>query len=144
MSGVSISRSYAILVGIEGYMKVKLKKKNVEEKISEEKTKILQKAEAHSRDDDDDEDVPEVSRSRPVRKKETTSSDAPPDAESKREVTENKGEEKGGGFFSGLVKTITNRGSKADETESKTVKIQGRGIPGTAPEEGVPAPEGKR
>lgn len=123
-------------------MKVKHKKKNVEEKISEEKTKVLQKVEAYSRDDDDDED--DVSRSRPLRKKETTSSDAPPDAESKREVTENKGEEKGGGVFSGLVKTITNRGSKADETESKTVKIQGRGIPGTAPEEGVPAPEGMR
>lgn len=41
MSHVSISRSYAVLVGIEGYMKFKQKKKDVKDKLDEEKFKAL-------------------------------------------------------------------------------------------------------
>lgn len=130
MSRVSISRSYAVLVGIEGYMKFKQKKKDVKDKIEEEKAKLANKQD--NRDGGEDE-VPDVSRSRPTQKKTTTVNQVT--------AEEEESGDKNTGFFSTIARKITSRGSTQ---ESKTVTIRGRGVPGTAPEEGVPAPEGKR
>ncbi|EED16189.1 IQ calmodulin-binding motif protein [Talaromyces stipitatus ATCC 10500] len=127
MSRVSISRSYAVLVGIEGYMKFKQKKKDVKDMIEEEKSKVSSKKEK-----EEGEEVPDVSRSRPTRKKSKTTTTT---------VAATEEENEKGGFFSTIARTITRRGTTQ---ESKTVTISGRGVPGTAPEEGVPAPEGKR
>lgn len=134
MSRVSISRSYAVLVGIEGYMKFKQKKKDVNDKIEEEKAKLANKQD--SRDGGEDE-VPDVSRSRPTQKKTTTT----PTTVNQVTAEEEESGGKNTGFFSTIARKITSRGSTQ---ESKTVTIRGRGVPGTAPEEGVPAPEGKR
>uniref|UniRef100_A0A093XIJ8 Putative membrane protein ycf1 n=1 Tax=Talaromyces marneffei PM1 TaxID=1077442 RepID=A0A093XIJ8_TALMA len=68
MSHVSISRSYAVLVGIEGYMKFKQKKKDVKDKIEEERSKIANRQQK----DQEGEDVPDVSRSRLTQKKSST------------------------------------------------------------------------
>ncbi|PCH01081.1 Hypothetical protein PENO1_044640 [Penicillium occitanis (nom. inval.)] len=133
MSRVSISRSYAVLVGIEGYMKFKQKKKDVKDKIEEEKAKIANQQDSKEGGEDE---LPDVSRSRPTQKKTTTTT--------VNQVATDDEEESSGkktGFFSTIARRITSRGSTQ---ESKTVTIRGRGIPGTAPEEGVPAPEGKR
>jgi hypothetical protein len=133
MSRVSISRSYAVLVGIEGYMKFKQKKKDVKDKIEEEKAKIANQQDSKEGGEDE---LPDVSRSRPTQKKTTTTM--------VNQVATDDEEESSGkktGFFSTIARRITSRGSTQ---ESKTVTIRGRGIPGTAPEEGVPAPEGKR
>lgn len=134
MSRVSISRSYAVLVGIEGYMKFKQKKKDVKDKIEEEKAKVANSK--HDSKEKDDDEVPDVSRSRPTQKKTTATTTV-----DQVSAEEEKGGEKKTGFFSTIARRITSRGSTQ---ESKTVTIRGRGVPGTAPEEGVPAPEGKR
>lgn len=131
MSRVSISRSYAVLVGIEGYMKFKQKKKDVKDKIEEEKAKVANKQDSKEGENE----VPDVSRSRPTQKKTTTT------AVNQVATEDEKNDGKKTGFFSTIARRITSRGSTQ---ESKTVTIRGRGIPGTAPEEGVPAPEGKR
>ncbi|RAH50623.1 IQ calmodulin-binding motif protein [Aspergillus brunneoviolaceus CBS 621.78] len=53
MSGVSISKSYAVLLGIEGYTRTKRKVRALHEKADEAKHKLLrkrrEKAEAHER-----------------------------------------------------------------------------------------------
>lgn len=131
MSRVSISRSYAVLVGIEGYMKFKQKKKDVKDKIEEEKAKIANKQDS----EEAGEEVPDVSRTRPTQKKTTTTT------VDQITTEEEKSGVKKTGFFSNIARKITRRGSTQ---ESQTMTIRGRGVPGTAPEEGVPAPEGKR
>jgi hypothetical protein len=117
-------------------MKFKQKKKDVKDKIEEEKAKV-----ANNKQDskEGEEDVPDVSRSRPTQKK-TTTATVNQVATEEEENGEN-GSGKKTGFFSTIARRITSRGSTQ---ESKTITIRGRGIPGTAPEEGVPAPEGKR
>jgi hypothetical protein len=120
-------------VGIEGYMKFKQKKKDVKDKIEEEKSKFANKQDSK----EGEENVPDVSRSRPTRKKTTTTT--------VNQVEEEKNADKGSGKKTGFFSTIARRITSRESTqESKTVTIRGRGIPGTAPEEGVPAPEGKR
>jgi hypothetical protein len=137
MSHVSISRSYAVLVGIEGYMKFKQKKKDVKEKIEEEKSK---KTSSNDRNDSREGDVPEISKSRPTQEKVGTMEtvNRVDTAESEKQPASKSGGKKA--VFAAIARTFSRRGSR----ESKTVEIRGRGIPGTAPEEGVPAPEGHR
>ncbi|OKL56996.1 hypothetical protein UA08_07716 [Talaromyces atroroseus] len=149
MSHVSISRSYAILVGIEGYMKFKQKKKVVKEKIEEEKkSKYLNHSPSSNEKTDgngvrDGDDIPEISRSRPTQKKVGTTTTV--NRVSTRESTEKQPDNGSGKKRTGLLSAITRKLSKRGSTqESKPVEIRGRGIPGTAPEEGVPAPEGHR
>lgn len=152
MSHISISRSYAVLVGIEGYMKFKQKKKDVKDKIAEEKAKVANKK--SEKDQNDSENgtnaVPDVSRTRPTEKKATTgdvdqistTTTTTTTTQEKQQVNgDAESTQKKTGFFSKIAKTITRRGSTQ---ESKTVEIRGRGVPGTGPEEGVPPPEGDR
>ncbi|KAJ9193603.1 hypothetical protein DTO021D3_6860 [Paecilomyces variotii] len=98
MSRVSISKSYAVLVGIEGYAKVKKGKKKFHEKIDTIKAK-------HSQH------------------KEINSSHADKLTKSESQKEEHDHQQNG---------------------KDLPIRPKGRGIPGTAPEEGVPPPEGRR
>ncbi|KAL1879498.1 hypothetical protein Plec18167_003955 [Paecilomyces lecythidis] len=97
MSRVSISKSYAVLVGIEGYAKVKKGKKKFHEKIDTLKAKHNQQKES------------DASNTTKLTKSESQTGDH-------------------------------------DHQNGKDLPIRpkGRGVPGTAPEEGVPPPEGTR
>ncbi|GAD94152.1 IQ calmodulin-binding motif protein [Paecilomyces variotii No. 5] len=98
MSRVSISKSYAVLVGIEGYAKVKKGKKKFHEKMDTLKAKHNQHKESDSSHADK------------------------------------------------LFKTESQTGDHDPQQNDKDLPIRpkGRGVPGTAPEEGVPPPEGTR
>lgn len=144
MSRVSISRSYVVLVGIEGYMKFKQKKKDVKDKIDEGNAKSNALVPGDKQQEKDD--APDISRSRPTQKKPTTT--AATTATTIGEESVNSQDRKGSrsektGLFSTMARTFTRRSNTTTTEDKESVPIRGRGIPGTAPE-GVPAPEEKR
>lgn len=132
MSRVSISRSYAVLVGIEGYMKFKQKKKDVKDKLDEEKFKALNISDDKQNGNPDNTENP----SRRTTQNDEISSVATNSAEIRDEQSSRKPR-----FLTGLVKTLTRKDS---QPQNQGVDTRGRGIPGTVPEEGVPAPAGHR
>ena len=131
MSRVSISKSYAVLVGIEGYTKTKRKVKSAGESIVHGKNKALH---------------PEK-----VRQEEAEKRDKSQSAEKERQYLQKLREEE-----LAQERGLTDRmrdglrlrsGEPIPRDPSSPVKdtpTEGRGVPGTGPEDGVPPPEGHR
>ncbi|OJJ46074.1 hypothetical protein ASPZODRAFT_2041224 [Penicilliopsis zonata CBS 506.65] len=153
MSRVSISRSYAVLVGIEGYTKTKRKVRALHEKVDSSKQKFHQRREENATNDDSDEGTTHhhywTGGSQAEEEKQFLASTIGRSSDPQAVIT---GGPKGKRLW-GTLKNLARRGSKDELVSSPTpttapttgsVRMQGRGIPGTAPEEGVPPPEGKR
>ena len=127
MSRVNISKSYAILIGMEKYTKSKKKADGAIDAIVHQKDKLLH---------------PEK-----VKAEEEAEKDKSQSAQKEREWLEQEeqlqinGKEKKG---SGLVKRLTNKlkigRSKKDEIKQSEITGKERGIGSTGPEGGVPAP----
>jgi hypothetical protein len=105
-------------------MKFKQKKKDVKDKLDEEKFKALNIS--------DNTENP----SRRTTQNDEISSVATDSAQTRDEESSRKPS-----FITGLVKTLSRKDS---QPQGQAVDIRGREIPGTAPEEGVPAPVGHR
>jgi hypothetical protein len=131
MSRVSISKSYAVLVGMESYTRTKRKVKDVESMLEHEKDKVLH---------------PDKVRLQHEQQKDKSQS-----AEKERQHLESRkledertrqGKINGGSLSSRFARKLGLR--VKEENNGETLGDRGRGIPGQGPEDGVPAPEGKR
>jgi hypothetical protein len=131
MSRVSISKSYAVLVGMEGYTRTKRKVKNIEQRLEHDKDKILHPEKVKQQD----EQLKDKSES----------------AEKERQYLEHcklkdgdqgQGHAKGKSLSFKLARMLRLHG-KEDGGREKPGP-EGRNIPGGGPEDGVPPPEGKR
>ena len=124
MTRVSISKSYAVLMGMESYTRTKRKVKNIESKLGHEKDKLVH---------------PERVRQQDEQQKDKSQS-----AEKERKWLENhKAEEE----------KEREGGRKHERLSSRIAMKLGlhpkgnndrRGVPGVVPEDGVPPLEGKR
>jgi hypothetical protein len=131
MSRVSISKSYAVLVGIEGYTRTKRKVKDVEKSLEHNKDKIL---------------YPEKIKQQDEQLKDKSQS-----AEKERKYLEHRKLEDGEKLQGhNKVKSLSSRlaqklrlHGKGDNGRERPGH-EGRDIPGEGPEDGVPPPEGKR
>jgi hypothetical protein len=131
MSRVSISKSYAVLVGMEGYTRTKRKVKEVEQRLEHDKDKILH---------------PEK-----VKQQEEQLKDKSQSAEKERQYLEHRklkdgeegqGQTKEKSLSSKLARMLRLRGNEDNDKERPGAEA--RNIPGEGPEDGVPPPEGKR
>lgn len=133
MSHVSISRSYAILVGLESYVKTRKKIKNVEKAVGHQVDKVV--------------------RPEKVRAEEEAQHDHSKSAQKEREYLEKQrldelnGRQNQKKSSRSLSKRLSNAWGritgKAVAFDNQGLREE-RGIPGTGPEDGVPAPEGHR
>lgn len=133
MSHVSISRSYAVLVGLEGYVKTRRKVKKIEKSATHQFDKVL--------------------HSEKVREEEEAAQDHSQSARKEREYLEKQRlaerecshspKESGRGLTKKLSTAWNRVTGKQAAIENQGVK-EARGIPGTGPEDGVPAPDGDR
>ena len=127
MSRVSIPKSYAILVGMERYTRAMKKVENAGGKVKYKKDKLLH---------------PEK-----VKQEEEAKKDKSQSAEKEREHLEKlKLEEAQKGendkSRSGRLSKLFGRFKGKKESEGATGSV--RRVSGTGPEDGIPAPEGKR
>lgn len=133
MSRVSISRSYAILVGLESYVKTR------------RKIKKGQKALTHEFD--------KLARPEKVKAEEEAAQDHSQSAQREREYLEkqrlqerdqhNSPKESGRGMRKKLSSAWGRVTGKTTAIEHQGVSKE-RGVPGTGPEDGIPPPEGHR
>lgn len=131
MSRVSISKSYAVLVGMEGYARTKRKVKDMEASLEHEKDKILHPEKAKQQD----EQLKDKSQSAEKERKYLEHRRA--------EDEENRqGDKKDKRLSSRLARKLGLRDKKNNDRERPG--NEGRAIPGEGPENGVPPPEGKR
>ena len=131
MSHVSVSRSYAILVGLESYVKTRKKIKSVETRVVHEKDKLLNPEKIKA------EEAAQQDQSKSAEKERLY-------LEQQRKAAEAEADERQANrslsarLSRSLGKLKPQKGSIDHEgTEPKR-------SPGTGPEDGVPAPEGKR
>ena len=133
MSRVSISRSYAVLVGMESYLRTKKKVDKAHKAVGHEADKLLK---------------PDK-----VKAAEEAARDKSQSAEKERQYLEqqrreHKNQGSGRGIDRGLVSRLTKHfsrlsGGEAQEEEDAPAR-PGRRVGGTGPEDGVPPPEGTR
>lgn len=131
MSRVSISKSYAVLVGMEGYTRTKRKIKDVESSLEHGKEKILHPDKVRQQDEQ------QKDKSQSAEKERRYLENARLEEEKKRQGR-SKDER-----LSARVARKLRLGGK-EETNREELGSVGRGIPGVGPEDGVPPPEGKR
>lgn len=128
MSKVSISRSYAILVGLEGYVKTRRKIKKAEKAVEHQIDKVVRPEKVRAEKEAQEDHSKSAQREREYLAKQQAAE--PSSAKKSR--------------------TLTKRLSNAwGRITGKTVgfendKVHERDVPGTGPEDGVPAPDGKR
>ena len=140
MSHVSISRSYAVLVGLESYVRTRRRIKTAEKVVVREKDKLLhpeklQQEEEANRD-----------KSKSAEKERLWLE------QQQREAVEREQKHKAmshslGGRFSRALMRLKSRKNSTDDKNSRTNTqhhVQQSRVPGTGPEDGIPAPEGQR
>lgn len=133
MSRVSISRSYAILVGLESYVKTRRKLKKGQRALTHEFDKMARPEKVKAEQEAEKDHSQSAQKEREYLEKQ------------RLEEQESRSSPKESGR--GLKKRLSNAWGRVT---GKTVGIdnqgvsQERGVPGTGPEDGVPAPEGHR
>lgn len=132
MSRVNISKSYAVLVGIEGYTKTRKRVKEAENTVTHEFNKVARPEKAKK----EEEERRDKSKSAEVERQYLERQRLKQEAERKRMSPHRKLSSR----LSRAMRRLT--GKKEGEEEPFS---QDRGVPGgMGPEDGVPAPEGKR
>jgi hypothetical protein len=132
MSRVSISKSYAVLVGIEGYTKTKRKFKSAGGSIAHGKDKALHPEKVRQEEEDkrDKSQSAELERKHLQKQREEELAQQKALADRMRDGLRLRPREE------------VPRGPPSDVP--KGIPMDGRGIPGSGPEDGIPPPEGKR
>lgn len=131
MSHVSISRSYAVLVGLETYTKARKQVKNAEASVVHEKDKILnpEKVKLEEEAKQDNSKSAEKERQYLEQQREAEEREAR-ERKAKRSLT--------GRMSDAFGKMKLRKGS----VDAAPAEAQGKRVPGTGPEDGVPAPDG--
>lgn len=131
MSRVRISKSYAVLVGIESYQKSKKRVKSAKEAIAHTKDKVLhpEKVKAEEEEARDKSQSAEKERLHLQKIRE-------------EEIAQQKGLPHR--VKDGVLKLTSRENVAKEPAPAEGTPIENRGIGGTGPEDGVPAPEGKR
>lgn len=135
MSHVSISRSYAVLVGLESYTKTRKRIKAAEATVIHEKDKLIhpEKVKMEEEASRDKSQSAEKERQHLERQREAL----------EREERERKAQKSLTGKLSNaLDKLKVRKDSTLDDSSGD--EDQPSRVPGTGPEDGVPAPEGRR
>lgn len=148
MSHVSISRSYAVLVGLESYVHTRRRVKTAEKMVIREKDKVLhperiKEEEEASRDKSQSAEKERLWLAQQQREA------GEREARQKQEVSRRRS---GSESFSRLLSRIKGRKNSTSEERSSNSSNKGitgghgeeRRIPGTGPEDGIPPPEGQR
>ncbi|KIW32696.1 uncharacterized protein PV07_04225 [Cladophialophora immunda] len=135
MSHVSISRSYAVLVGLESYTKTRKRIKAVSETVVHEKDKLLnpEKVKMEEEAMRDKSESAEKERLYLEQQREAQEREARERRKAKRSLT---------GRFSSAFGKLKLRKDSSDDVPAG--EEQARRILGTGPEDGVPPPEGHR
>jgi len=135
MSHVSISRSYAVLVGMESYGKARRKIESVESRVMHAKDKLLnpEKIKAEEQAKQDKSGSAEKERVYLEQQREA-------------EATQRHGQKGDKSLGTRLVHALDKLKVQTDGANDSAVKKEEepRRMPGTGPEDGVPAPEGRR
>lgn len=124
MSHVSISRSYAILVGMEGYVKTRKKIKNAEKTVEHEFDKVV--------------------RPQKVEAEQEAGQDHSESAQKEQQYLENQRQSQKP--KQSMTKRLSNAwGRLTGKTvaDERYMVAKKRGVPGTGPEDGLPAPPGR-
>lgn len=137
MSHVSISRSYAILVGLESYTRTRKKVKAAESKVVHEKDKLLhpEKVKEEQEAQQDKSKSAEKERLYLERQRQAEEQEAR-DRKAERSLSSR--------LSHALGKLKTREDSTSASTVGDGAERQGMREPGTGPEDGIPAPEGER
>jgi hypothetical protein len=131
MSRVSISQSYAVLVGLEGYTKTRRRIKNAEQNVSHQKDKLLHPQKVKQEEESKVDKSESAKKERQYLEQERLAQEkAAQEAKANRSPKER---------ISRLFKHMRLK----EEKLSNEVSGEGRRIPGSGPEDGVPPPEGK-
>lgn len=142
MSHVSISRSYAVLVGLESYVRTRRRVKTAEKVVVREKDKLLnpgklQQEEEANRD-----------KSQSAEKERLWLEDQQRRAAEVKHQEQQQGSRSFSGRISRVLLKIKSRKNSVDVDSSSTSPSGVSGtpsrVPGTGPEDGIPAPEGQR
>lgn len=150
MSRVSISKSYAVLVGIESYKHSTKKAKDVNAKIKDGAEKVLHPEQAQRKAEAERDKSKSAAMERAAEEKKAAL--LAEEKERQREADKGKlrlgAKRRSTGFGRKLKSLISIRSKGVQDSDvpkhaSDTPGL-GRGIPGTGPEDGFPAPEGKR
>ncbi|KIW66911.1 hypothetical protein PV04_06198 [Phialophora macrospora] len=134
MSHVSISRSYAVLVGLETYTKAHKQLKNAEASVAHEKDKLLNPDKVKMEEEAQRDKSQSAETERLYLEKQREAEE--------REARERKARRSLAGRLSNAVSKLGLRKQSADSTP--TGEAQAKRILGTGPEDGVPPPEGHR
>jgi hypothetical protein len=132
MSRVSISKSYAVLVGMESYTRTKRNVKAIEHTLGYKKDKLLHPEKVREREEQEKDKTESAEKERQHLEKRRL------EEEKNRQGTKDKD----GSLSSRIARKLGLRGKTDKNREG--LGTEGRGIPGAGPEDGVPPPEGKR
>lgn len=148
MSRVSISKSYAVLVGIESYKHSRKKMTDVNTKVKDGAEKVLHPEEAQRKAEEGRDKSKSAAMERQAEERKAIEIAKAKEQQRAADIGKIRlgAKRKSGGLsrkLKGMLR-IGSKDSKESETKVDEEKILGRGIPGTGPEDGVPAPEGKR
>ncbi|OCT51390.1 IQ calmodulin-binding domain-containing protein [Cladophialophora carrionii] len=134
MSHVSISRSYAVLVGLETYTKARKQLKSAEDSVVHEKDKLLDPDKVRMEEEAQRDKSQSAETERLYLKKQREAEE--------REVRERKAKRSLTGRLSNAIGRLKFRGGSGDN--APVGEEQAKRIMGTGPEDGVPPPEGRR
>jgi hypothetical protein len=129
MSRVSISQSYAVLVGLEAYVQTRRRIKSTEAGIAHQKDKILNPDKIKAAEAAKIDNSESAKKEREFLERQRTEKAA-------RDAKTEKG-------VGARINRLFKRMSTKDDEDQGIAEGEGRGLPGTGPEDGVPPPEGK-
>lgn len=133
MSHVSISRSYAILVGLETYVKTRRKIKQAGKVMNHQMDKVMRPEKVKAEEEAAIDHSKSAQREREYLEKQR-----------KENLERQQSEKKPSRGLSKRVSHAWDRLMRRSvDTTDRSVKEE-RGTPGTGPEDGLPAPEGHR
>jgi hypothetical protein len=135
LSRVSISQSYAVLVGLETYTKARKQVKNAEAAVVHEKDKLLNPEKVKAEEEAKQDKSESAKREREFLDKQRQEEEqAILERKSRRSLT--------GKLSSAMSKLKFRKGSTESEAAGQDQQV--KRVVGTGPEDGIPAPDGHR
>ncbi|KIV89557.1 hypothetical protein PV10_06947 [Exophiala mesophila] len=137
MSRVSISRSYAVLVGLESYVHTRRRVKHTEKMAIRKKDELLHPEKVQQEEEASRDKSKSAEKERVFLEQQRL-------AKEQEELERKESHRRSGIFSRALQKMKTRRKSDKIEDSAITAEPKEKRIMGTGPEDGIPAPEGQR
>lgn len=137
MSRVSISRSYAVLVGLESYVHTRRRVKHTERMAIRKKDELLHPEKVEQEEEASRDKSKSAEKERVFLEQQRL-------AKEQEELERKESRRRSGVFSRALHKMKTRRKSVKTEGSATTAEPKEKRIMGTGPEDGIPAPEGQR